>query len=178
MRARRCATVRALRCARAVPPTVAQGKRAISNMATSEVVRVEASAALCAATLQSSDIATGRSQPCVVAPTGGPRDTGSVAKWCPTPSRVLCVWEWYRAGFLRGSNRGVKFPQVSHSSMGRVLIKVTHSGLPTLRLEGWCAGGLPAPRPDGPVVLLKTPRAARPSKVACGGAAHGSPRYQ
>ena len=65
---RRCArdgaraTVRCgARCARY--HTVAQGKQAISDMATSEVARVEASAALCAATLQSSDIATGRSQP-------------------------------------------------------------------------------------------------------------------
>ena len=59
----RCATVRdgAVRDG-ARYHTVAQGKQAISDMATSEVARVEASAALCAATLQSSDIATGRSQ--------------------------------------------------------------------------------------------------------------------
>ena len=41
---------------------MAQGKQALSDRATCEVAPGEASAALGAATLQSSDIATGRSQ--------------------------------------------------------------------------------------------------------------------
>ena len=54
------ATVRDV--ARARNHTVAQGKQAVSDRVTWEVARLEASAALCTATLQSSDIATGRSQ--------------------------------------------------------------------------------------------------------------------
>ena len=50
--------------------TVAQGKQALSDRATCEVAPGEASAALGAATLQSSDIATGRSQTESVSPRG------------------------------------------------------------------------------------------------------------